>query len=433
MKRFCKAGLVPFVLMMGVFGKAAFGQQSANPAPEAKYDLLILRGHVVDVKNHIDGIRDVGISKGVIAEVGEHLDEKDATKIVDATGMWVTPGLIDIHAHVYAGTGEKNSLAGDESVYPDGFTFRVGVTTVVDAGGSGWRNFEDFKQRVIDRSKTRVLADINIVGAGMRGPKFENNLDDMSGELTGKMALKYPGIIVGVKTAHYQGPEWLPYDESEKAAQMANIPVMIDYGANRPERPLYDLMTKKLERGDIYTHCYSGLRGEQDPVTGGPSKAMIEGRARGIYCDVGHGSGSFLWNVAAPMVKAGYVPDSISTDLHFESMNLGMKDILNVADKFLALGETVPQLIQQMTWNPAREIRQEQLGNLSPGAVADVAVLSIQQGQFGFIDTRNMKLMGDRKLVCELTVRAGKVVYDLNGLAATPWDRTKAPGYRPKE
>ena len=403
----------------------AMGQQEAAK----KYDLLIQGGHVFDAKNHVDGVRDVAIKDGAIAAVAEHLSANEAKRTVNAAGLWVTPGLIDIHGHVYAGTGERGSLAGDLSVYPDGFTFRSGVTTIVDAGGAGWRNFEDFKDRIIDRSKTRVLADINIVGAGMRGPKFENNLEDMNGELTGKMALKYPGVIVGVKTAHYQGGDWQPYIESEKAGEIAKIPVMVDYGANRPERPLYDLMASHLRAGDIYTHCYSGLRGELDKTTDKPSKAMMVARERGIYCDVGHGSGSFDWSIAMPMVKAGYVPDSISTDLHIESMNLGMKDILNVADKFLLMGETIPLVFTQMTWNPAREIKQEQLGNLSVGSVADVAVFSVQEGRFGFIDTHNARMMGDRKLVCELTVRAGKVVWDLNGLAADAYNAQRPASY----
>jgi len=390
-----------------------------------QYDLILHGGHVLDAKNHIDGIQDVAVKDGLIAKVAPHIADTDAVKTIDVTGDYVTPGLIDLHGHVYTGTGERNSYAGDNSVYPDGFTFRVGVTTIVDAGGSGWRNFPDFKDRIIDRSKTRVLAELNIVGSGMRGGKFEDNLEDMDGEATGQMALKYPGLVVGIKSAHFTGPEWKPYEQAVKAGTIANIPVMIDYGARRIERPLSELLATKLRPGDIYTHCYSGLRGEQDPETGKASKAMLVGRQRGIYCDVGHGGGSFAWSVAVPMVKGGFAPDSISTDLHISSMNNGMKDMLNVADKFLAMGQTIPQVITEMTWNPAREIKQEQLGNLSPGAPADIAVLSVEHGKFGFVDMYNTKLMGTEKLICQLTVRAGKVVYDLNGISADMWDAAK--------
>jgi dihydroorotase len=390
-----------------------------NPLP---YDLLLKGGHLLDDKNKIDAMRDVGIKDGKVAAVAEHLDSKDALKTIDVKGLYVTPGLIDIHTHVYAGTGERGSYAGDLSVYPDGFTLRNGVTTIVDAGSSGWRNFDDFKEKIIDRSKTRVLAELNIVGAGMRGAKYEDNLDDMDGKLTGEKAKLFPGVIVGVKSAHFTGPEWKPYDQAVIAGNLANIPVMIDYGARRIERPLLELVSTHLRPGDIYTHCFSGLRGEQDPQTGLASQALLTMKKRGIYCDVGHGGGSFAWTVAAPIVKSGYLPDSISTDLHVGSMNNGMKDLLNVADKMMLLGETIPDVVAQMTSHPSHEIRQEQLGNLSVGSVADVAVLSVETGNFGFVDMYNTKMMGTKRLVCELTLRNGKVVYDLNGISADMWD-----------
>jgi dihydroorotase len=406
-------------LVSAIVGGALFYGGAAHAQ---RYDMILKSGHVIDPKNHLDTVEDIAVKDGLIAEVAPHIDPREGVKTIMAKGFYVTPGLVDIHEHVYAGTGERGSYAGDYSVYPDGFTFRVGVTTIVDAGGSGWRNFEDFKDRIIDRSKTRVLADLNIVGSGMRGPKYENNLDDMDGEATGKMALKYPGVIVGIKSAHFTGPEWKPYEQAVIAGNIANIPVMIDYGARRIERPLYELLSVKLRPGDIYTHCYSGLRGEQDSVTGKASKAMLIGRQRGIYFDVGHGGGSFAWTVAIPMMKSGFQPDSISTDLHTSSMNAGMKDMLNVADKFLAMGQTVPQVIAEMTWNPAHEIKQDQLGNLSVGAPADIAILSVEQGKYGFDDMYDTKLIGKRKLICQLTVRAGKVVYDLNGISSDTWN-----------
>jgi dihydroorotase len=413
-------------LLAGLLCTAAAAQEGgpASPLPPngLPYDLLLAHGHVLDDKNKIDGVLDVGIKDGKIVAVAKHLQTKDALKTIDVTGNYVTPGLIDIHVHVYAGTGERNSYAGDNSIYPDGFTLRNGVTTIVDAGSSGYKNFDDFKDRVIDRSLTRVLADLNIVGAGMRGPKYEDNLDDMDGKVTGEKAKQFPGVIVGIKSAHFSGPEWKPYEQAVIAGNVANIPVMIDYGANRIERPLLDLVSKYLRPGDIYTHCFSGLRGEQNPVTGGPSEALVVMRNRGIYCDVGHGGGSFAWTVATPIVKGGYHPDSISTDIHITSMNNGMKDILNVADKMIVLGETIPEVVAQMTSHPAHEIKQEQLGNLSVGSAADVAVFSLETGRFGFVDMFNTKMMGTKKLVCQLTLRDGKIVYDLNGISADAWD-----------
>ncbi|MDQ6677928.1 MAG: amidohydrolase/deacetylase family metallohydrolase, partial [Acidobacteriota bacterium] len=345
---------------------------------------------------------------------------------VDVRGLYVTPGLIDIHTHVYAGTGERGSYAGDLSVYPDGFTFRTGVTTVADAGGSGWRNFADFEDRVISRSRTRVLAFLNIVGNGMRGSKFENDLMDMDADATAKAALEHKDRVVGIKCAHYSGPEWTPVERAVEAGTKADIPVMIDFGTNHPEtRPLVQLLTEKLRPGDIYTHAYSGLRGEVSD-SGEPGAGMIEGRKRGVIFDVGHGGGSFLFRVAAPLTRAGFWPDSLSTDLHASSANGAMKDFLNVASKFLALGMPLPDVIAASTWNPAKEIRREELGNLSVGSPADVAVLRLADGDFGFSDHYGARLKAKQKLVCELTVREGRVVYDLNAISREDWDKLPA-------
>ncbi len=421
-----EAGLPQAVPQQG--GSAAAGARPPRVGPpptepnSLPYDLLLQNGHVIDAKNNIDAVMDVGIKDGKIAAVSQHLDAKDAAKTIDATGYYVTPGLVDIHTHDYASTGEARSYAGDWGIWPDGFTFRTGVTTVCDAGSSGWRNFEDFKEHVIDREQTRVLAFINIVGAGMRGVRFEDNLDDMQMVPTGYMALRYPDTIIGVKSAHFTGPEWEPYIQAVGAGNIAHIPVMIDYGANRIERPLYDLLTKYLRPGDIYTHTYSGLRGEQDVMTLGPSKALIEGRKRGIYFDAGTGGGSFRFRVAVPLIKAGFLPDSLSTDLHADSMNSSTKDMLNVMSKFMAMGLTLQQVVADTTWHPAREIQRPELGNLSVGATADVAVLSEEHGKFGFLDMDNTKMMGDTRVICELTIRAGKVVYDLNGISMDAWN-----------
>ncbi len=424
-----KRFMILFCILCGFFFFAGHthaqeGAPSHVPVPPNPllYDLLLQNGHVVDPKNHVDKITDVAVKDGLIAKVGDNLSPKDALKIVDVHGYYVTPGLIDIHMHMYASTGEKGSYAGDNSIWPDGFTLRNGVTTAVDAGSSGWKNFEDFKEHIIDRSQTRVLAMLNIVGAGMRGNNYEQNLSDMQAEPTAQMALKYPGVIVGIKSAHFAGPEWTPYIQAVQAGTTAHIPVMIDYGSRREERPLYDLLATHLRPGDIYTHAFSGHRGEQDPTTLKASAAMLIGRKRGIYFDAGTGGASFAWSVAIPLLKNGFPPDSLSTDLHIGSMNSATKDLLNVAGKFLAMGQSLPTVIQEMTWNPAQEILQPQLGNLSVGAPADVAVLSEEHGKFGFEDMYNSKLIGDTKLECQLTIRSGKVVYDLNGISMDKWD-----------
>ncbi len=402
------------LLAFAVLSAAAFGQP--------QYDLLLRGGHVIDPKNGLSAIRDVAVSRGTIAAVSERIDPASARRVVDVTGLYVTPGIIDIHVHAYTGTGERGSYAGDNSIYPDGFSFRSGVTTVVDAGGAGWRNFSDFKDRVIDRSRTRVLAFINIVGNGMRGGKLEQDLSDMHAEATARAAMANKAFIVGVKCAHYAGPEWTPVERSVEAGRMAGLPVMVDFGSDFKERPLRELLADKLRPGDIYTHVYSGLRGELDP-SGQPSAGLIEGRRRGVIFDVGHGGGSFYWRVAVPLIKAGFTPDTISTDLHIGSMNGGMKDMLNVMSKFLVLGMTLDDVILRSTWKPANVIGRTELGHLSPGAPADIAVLRLEKGQFGFGDVRGRRMQGDRKLICELTVRDGRIVWDLNAVAGEEWTR----------
>ena len=387
---------------------------------QVQYDLMLEGGHLVDAKNNISSVRDIAIKDGKIAAVAEHIDPTTALKTVSVKGLYVTPGLVDIHVHVYASTGERASYAGDNSVWPDTFSFRTGVTTVADAGSSGYKNFEDFKEHVIDRSKTRVLAFLNIVGAGMRGPKFENNLQDMEPEPVAEMAKKYPQVIVGVKTAHFSGPEWTPVENAVKAGTAAGIPVMVDFGTNKPERPIDVLLTQKLRPGDIYTHCYSGLRNEL-LATGKVNPGMIAGRQRGVIFDVGHGGGSFAWRVVVPAIEQGFLPDSISSDLHTNSLNFGMKDMLNIMGKFLALGMSVDEVIRWSTWNPAREIHHEELGNLSVGSPADVAVLSLENGSFGFTDMYGARMDGRQRLVCQMTVRNGRIVYDLNGISRPDW------------
>lgn len=317
---------------------------SVPAAPAPKYDLLLRGGHVIDARNRINAARDVAISSGKIAAVAPRIDPIDASQSIDVSGLYVVPGLVDIHTHVYAGTGEKNSYAGDLSVYPDTFAPRTGVTTVVDAGSSGWRNFEDFKQRVIDRSTTRVLAFLNIVGHGMRGGKFEQDLADMAAQPAAGVARRFPGLIVGIKTAHYAGPEWTPVEHAVEAGTLANVPVMVDFGSNKPERPLADLVTKKLRPGDIYTHLYSGVRGEL-AASGHLNPGLFEGRKRGVIFDVGHGATSFAWRVAQPAIGERFLPDSISSDLHLTSMNRAMKDLPNVMSKFLALGLSLDQVV----------------------------------------------------------------------------------------
>lgn len=392
----------------------------ALAAPAAEWDLLIKGGRVIDPKNGIDSVLDVAIASGKISRVAQDLPAARAARVIEAAGLYVTPGLIDIHVHVYAGTGIK-ALTGDSSVYPDSFSFRTGVTTMVDAGSAGWRNFADFRQRVIERAKTRVLAFVNIVADGM-SPAGENDPATMRPQELARVARENPGVVVGVKTAHYAGAGWHSIDRSVEAGKLADIPVMVDFGAVASERTLAILLGEKLRPGDIYTHCYSGLRGEIDG-DGKVNPAMIVGRRRGVLFDVAHGGGSFNWNIAVPATRQGFAPDCISTDLHVGSMNAGMKDMTNVMSKMLNLGVPLSSVIRMSTWTPAQTIKHGELGHLSEGALADVTILRLEEGTFGFVDSSGARMAGTRRLVAEVTIRDGVVQWDLNGRAATDWTK----------
>ena len=396
---------------------------AAAQAQTQTYDLLVKGGHVVDPRNGIDARMDVAIKDGKIARVEASIPASEARQVADATGLYVAPGLIDIHTHVFYGTDPDAYLSdGTGAVPPDGFTFRAGVTTVADAGGAGWRNFPQFKRQVIDRSRTRVLSLLNIVGSGMKGSAVEQNLADMDARLTAMRVKEFPGVIVGIKTAHYSGPEWDPVDRAVEAGRLSGVPIMVDFGQFVPERPFQDLVLKHLRPGDIYTHTFLGRVPMIDE--GGKLRPyLMEAQKRGILFDVGHGSGSFLWRQAVPAMAQGFIPYSISTDLHTSSMVGGMKDMTNVMSKLLNLGRSVQDVILRSTWHPAQAIKRADLGHLGVGAPADLTVLRLREGEFGFLDVALARRKGTKKLECELTVREGQVVWDLNGISRQDWDK----------
>lgn len=391
-----------------------------------KIDILLKGGHVIDPKNNIDGKMDVAIANGKIAQVASSIPATNATKVVDVTGLYVTPGLIDMHAHVFHGTDVDSYLAnGMTGLPPDGFTFRSGITTVVDAGSSGWRNFRQFKKQTIDKAQTRVLALLNIAGTGMYSRYEEQDTMDMNPEMAANMIKKlFPEIIVGIKAAHYWGG-FTQVDRAVTAGKLANVPVMVDFGEHQPPNSIEELFMRHLRPGDIFTHTFSYGPKDRETVVDENGKVkpfIFEAQKKGIIFDVGHGGGAFSWRQAIPSMQQGFLPDVISTDLHTQSMNGGMKDLSNVISKFLAMGMSLQDAIKRSTVNPANVINRKELGNLSVGSDADVAVFNLAKGDFGFIDIRNVQLKAKQKLEAELTIRAGKIVWDLNGIAAKPFD-----------
>jgi dihydroorotase len=386
------------------------------------YNIVVKGGHVIDPKNNIDEVMDIAVKDGHIALIAKNIDEKEGIQVVNARGMYVTPGLIDIHVHVFNGTNvDQQYMNGPSAIPPDGFTFRVGVTTVVDAGCAGWRTFPEFKKQTIDISQTRVLAFLNIVGEGMRGGPFEQNQKDMNPKTAADFAIKNSKDIVGIKLAHYSGRDWTPVKLTEEAGKLSNMPIMVDLGGATPALSLDTLFMQIFRPGDIFTHCFSQLGASRESLvdvkTGKVRPFVWDAHKKGVIFDVGYGGISFAYSQAIPAIKSGLFPDAISTDLHIGSMNGAMKDMLTTMSKFLAMGMDLQSVINASTWKPAQIINRKELGTLTVGSEADIAILTLRKGKFGLFDYTGYKIETDNKLECEMTIRAGKIVYDQNGIA----------------
>jgi len=378
------------------------------------YDLLLKGGHVIDPSNRIDSVMDVAISGARIARVAADIPAASSRKVIDAAGLYVTPGLIDLHAHVYGYGG---------SLFPDDTALIAGTTTVVDAGGSGWRTFDDFRKTIIARSRTRVLVFINIVGHGMHS-EYESDPTDMEPDKTAAKIAQNRDVIVGIKTAHFGGVGWTAIRAAVQAGRLSNTPVIVDdrifTNSGRTSR---EELLDQLRPGDLHTHTFNDRQIELiDRFTGKVQPYIFEARKRGVLFDMGHGAGSFLWPVASQAMAQGFPPDTISTDLHAESILIPQSDMPNCISKMLLLGMSLPDAILRSTVNPARAIhRFPELGTLSENAVADVAVFALPSGIFAFKDSWHVKRLGTRRFECVLTVRDGKLVYDRDGLGFPLW------------
>jgi len=399
-----------------------------------RYDLLLKGGHVIDPANHVDAVMDVAVSKDRIAAVEKDIPASQSGKVVDASGLYVTPGLIDIHVHIGHGGAPLDWFTPEGRAHtapygiPADLALQAGVTTMVDAGSSGAETFLLEKEEVIDRAKVRVLAFLNIVANGMQGG-LEQTVDQMDAKRCAETIKKYPDIIVGVKTAHYWAEEpwdaehtpWAAVDKAEECGRAVNLPVMFDFWP-RPDRSYAELILKKMRPGDIHTHVFA----QQFPILlpdGKINPILAQARARGVIFDVGHGAGSFWFRNAVPAVKQGFIPDSMSTDLH--SGNFTVLSMTNVMSKFLAMGVPLQDIVRRSTVNPAQEIHRPELGTLSVGKEADIAVLEQLNGSFGYIDCGLARMDAKVKLVARLTVRAGRIVYDPSGLSMVEWEKAR--------
>jgi len=400
---------------------AAIFLACAIPAHAQQYDLVLRNGHVIDPKNNIDAQRDVAIRDGKIAAIEPSIPANAAKQSVDISGLYLTPGLVDIHVHIFTGLRHNAWGNGDLSVPADPFAIPNGVTTVADAGSSGWRDFPEFRRRIIDNSRTRVFAFINIIGSGMvnEDDVAEQNEHDMDLDALSKIIEQNKDIIVGIKTAHWQQPNFISVKKAVEAGNRNHLPVMVDFGwfDNKSYKEMVETI---LRPGDISTHVFRMPAPLLGP-DGKPAPYMLDARKRGIKFDVGHGGGSFTFALAEPMVKNGFFPDSISTDLHVGSATGVMLNLPNVMSKILALGVPLAEVIRESTTNPATEIGHPELGQIAVGSVADIAVLRVDHGNFGYADLAGGKVNGTERIVPEMTIRAGRVVFDLNARTAVPW------------
>lgn len=394
-------------------------------------DLLLKGGRVIDPANGIDARLDVGIKGTTIARVAADIPASDAVLVVDVAGHIVTPGILDIHTHVYPFIPTATAYVG--AVNADAHLLAAGVTTTVDAGTTGWKDFPHFKEHYIDKAQVRILAFLNIADGGMVNAASEQVVSAMQPRIAAALADAYPDVIVGIKTAHYwtKAPwdddhlPWASVERAVEAGELCGKPVMVDFWPRPPERPYPDLILKKLRPGDIHTHVFA----QQFPIVDPHGKVydyMFAARERGVIFDLGHGAGSFWFRNAVPALADGFPPDSISTDLHMGNINGPVVSMLVTMSKYLSMGMPLQEVIFRSTVTPAREIGHPELGTLSVGAEADIAVFEHHQGTFGFSDCGRAKIVGTQKLECALTVRAGKIVYDPTGLSMPEWQHAPA-------
>ncbi len=406
-------------------------------APAPKYDLILQGGWVIDPANELDGQMDVAISGGKVVAVDRGLDFATAKKVVDVGGLYVTPGLIDLHAHFYGGGGGYNNF----EMNPDMYGLPNGTTTVVDAGGAGWLTYGGFMDRVVNAFKVRVLGLLNICAQGMH-THHENDPASLQPDQCARTIRENRSVFVGIKTAHYMQPGYESVDAAVKAGDLAGVPVMMDSWPTTV-RQYPDMLLKHLRPGDIHTHFYA----QQFPVLG-PDRVvapyMWEARKRGVIFDIGHGAGSFWFRIAEPALAQGFGPDTISTDAHSGSFYMPRATMPVTMSKLLCLGMSLQEAVDRSTRVPARVIGRSELGTLTVGSEADVAVFELELGPstgsgpstlrprsgraasgtstgsgraaFSYVDAGGARMDGDKRLTCVMTVRAGQVLYDRDGL-----------------
>jgi dihydroorotase len=376
------------------------------------YDLILKGGRVIDPSQDIDRILDVAFADGNVAALGEHISADGDTEVIDVSGKLVSPGFIDLHTHVYWG-GTSLGIDAAENAR------RCGVTTFVDAGSAGAGNFPGFLKHVVEPSKPRILAYLHVSFAGI----FAFSKRIMVGE-SDDMRLMSPAdavevananrdVVVGIKVRvgrHASGSSGIaPLDIALQVAEEVALPLMAHIDEPPPS---YEDVLERLRSGDVLTHCFRPF--PNTPVTGqGAIKpAVLEARARGVLFDVGHGMGSFSYKTARAMLAAGFMPDTISSDVHVLNVDGPVFDQATTMSKFLCLGVPLVDVIRASTVNAAAALRRPDLGSLRPGSQGDATVFSVREGRFDYVDSVGETLTGDARIASEGIVFAGRWWWD---------------------
>jgi dihydroorotase len=371
-------------------------------------ELVLKGGRVIDPGQNLDGIADVVFADGRVKAVGRDIAHARDAEVRDAKGLIVTPGLIDLHTHVYWG---GTSLGVDAAA----LARRSGTTTFVDAGSAGPGNFHGFRRHVIEPSPVRILPYLNVSFAGiyafspsvMIGECADIRLLDL--RECRRVAQENRDLVVGIKVRVGRGASGdsgvAPLDMALEAADAVGLPVMCHLDFPPPSRLE---VVSRLRKGDVLTHCFRPFPNAPSRPEGGVREEVAAARERGVIFDIGHGQGSFGFGTARAMLAAGFLPDVISSDVHSMSIDGPAFDLLHTLSKFLVLGVPMPQVIKAATSAPAAAIHRPDLGSLKPGAIGDATLISIEEGEFTYHDVLAEPLKGNRKLAAKGVVLGGK-------------------------
>src|SRR5215467_4429364 len=372
------------------------------------YDLILRGARVIDPSQKLDAVTDVAFTQGKVARIGANLPADAATDVRDVSGRIVTAGLIDLHTHVYWG-GTWLGIDAEE------FCRTSGVTTAIDTGSAGPGNFAGFRKHVIEPSQVRILAYLHVSHAGIFG--FSNRV--MVGE-SEELRLMDPisaaevadanrDLIVGIKVRvglHASGTSGIvPLDIALEVAEQVGMPLMchIDHPP-----PSYEEVVGRLRPGDILTHAFRPFPNSAATAQGTVKKAVLEARERGVLFDIGHGKGSFAFKTARALLANGFAPDTISSDVHALCINGPAFDQVTTMSKFLCMGMPLAEVIAASTVNAAIALKRPELGSLKPGSVGDATILSVKDGRFDYVDVVGEHMTGDRRIVSEGVVIAGR-------------------------